>query len=237
MNQYSFIGNGNILIKAGITGKYGNRNFAAGEPIAYFTDVSVELVFSNEDKIASQGINNLTSDSKSEPSILRVQNVKTTSSLQSLLYKKQNNSTKHKTEVKKLTSSGGVMFLPLSTDDVLVQPLFIYDDSQSKMGGYTVSGENSILGLPNGTYTVFYSVDRSANSTFSLETPSMPNMSVEVSVEGNLNGQNGLVVMHLKNAKLLSRPTLNFNSANPFVDTLEFVIHKDKEAIEVNYYG
>lgn len=237
MNKYSFTGSGNILIKAGVAAKYGSRSFLVGEPIAYFTDVSIEVIFSNTDKIASQGISNLTSDSKAEPSILRVENVKTTESLQSLLYKKQVNNTKHKTEVKKLVSESGVMFLPLSTEDVLLQPIFIYDENQTRITGYNVAADNSILGLGDGKYTVFYSVDRVANSTYFLDTPTLPNMSLEVTVVGNLNGQHGEIVLHLNNAKLLSRPALDFNSNNPFVDALEFVLHKDKEPVEVNYYG
>lgn len=237
MNKYSFTGSGNILIKAGVAAKYGSRSFLVGEPIAYFTDVSVEVIFSNADKIANQGISNLTSDSKAEPSFLRVENVKTTESLQSLLYKKQVGNTKHKTEVKKLTSTSGIMFLPMSSEDVLLPQIFVYDSEQNRVTGYNIGVDNTITGLGDGVYTVFYSIDKIANSTYFLETPSLPNMSIEVTVIGNLNGKTGEVVLHLNNVKLLSRPTLDFDSNNPFVDVLEFVILKDKELVEVSYYG
>jgi hypothetical protein len=237
MNKYSFTGSGNILIRAAVAAKYGSRSFVVGEPIAYFTDVTIEVVFSNSDKIANQGISNLVSDSKAEPSILRVESVKTTESLQSLLYKKQTNNTKNKTEVKKIASSGGILYLPISSEDVLSTSLFIYDINQNKIETYTIGADNTILGLTNGTYTVFYSISKVSNSTFFLESPSLPIMALEVSVKGNLNGKTGEVVLHFNNTKLLSRPTFDFNAENPFVESLEFVIQKDKDLVEVNYYG
>jgi hypothetical protein len=95
-----------------------------------------------------------------------------------------------------------------------------------------------IVGLADGVYTVFYSVSRVANSTYSLETPILPNMSVEITAIGNLNGATGEVVLHIGSVKLLSRPQIDLTSDTPFIDTLEFAIFSNnKEALEVNYYG
>lgn len=237
MNRYSFSGKGNILIKAGASAAYGGKSYLANEPIAYFTDVIISLDFSNSDKIASRGIENLTSDSKSEPSILRVQNIKSSESLLSLLYKKQTNNTKNKTVIKSLSSEDGSLFIPIQSEETLNSEIFIYNSNKVLMSGYEVLEGGVISGLQNGQYTIFYSINSTANSTFSLETPNLPNMKIELSVIGNLNGQDGEVVLHLNSVKLLSRPTLNFADETPFVESLEFIVHKDKNPIEVNYYG
>lgn len=237
MNRYSFSGKGNILIKAGASAAYGGKSYLANEPIAYFTDVIISLDFSNSDKIASRGIENLTSDSKSEPSILRVQNIKSSESLLSLLYKKQTNNTKNKTVIKSLSSEDGSLFIPIQSEQTLNSEIFIYNSNKVLMSEYEVSEDGVVSGLPDGQYTIFYSINSIANSTFSLETPSLPNMKIELSVVGNLNGQGGEVVLHLNNVKMLSRPILDFIDESPFVETLEFVIQKDRSPVEVNYYG
>lgn len=237
MNRYSFNGKGNILIKAGVSAVYGGKSYLANEPIAYFTDVIISLDFSNSDKIASRGIENLTSDSKSEPSILRVQNIKSSESLLSLLYKKQTNNTKNKTVIKSLSSEDGSLFIPIQSEQTLNSEIFIYNSNKVLMSEYEVSEDGVVSGLPDGQYTIFYSINSIANSTFSLETPSLPNMKIELSVVGNLNGQGGEVVLHLNNVKMLSRPILDFVDESPFVETLEFVVQKDRSPVEVNYYG
>lgn len=238
MNRYSFTGKGKVLIKTVAAGRYGADIFEANEPIAYFTDILIDVVFNNTDKIARQGSANLLGDSKSEASIIRVSNIKTSESLQSLLYKKQNNKTKNKTIIKSLVSSGGILVLPLESDQVLTGDMFIYNQNQVKQTGYTVDTVNHLVnGLTNGTYIIFYSVNSTSNSTYSLETPTMSNMSLEIVVDGNLNSMTGELVMHLNKVQLLSRPTLDFNSNTPFADTLEFLILKNDEGVEVNYYG
>lgn len=237
MNRYSFTGKGNILIKAGAAGTYGGKQFAAHEPIAYFTDVLVDVAFSSIDKVSKQGIANLAADSKAEVSTVVVQNVKTSESLQTLLYKKQVNNTKDKTEVKNLTSTGGFLYLPISTGDVVNPEIFIYDSNKGRITSFTLGENGVILGLTDGAYTVFYSVSKIANSTYSLETPILPNMSLEITAKGNLNGISGEVVLHLGSVKLLNRPQIDLTSDTPFVDTLEFAIfNNNKEALEVNYY-
>lgn len=237
MNRYSFTGKGNILIKAGASGAYGGKQFAAHEPIAYFTDVIVDVAFSNVDKVSRQGTANLAADSKAEASTIVVQNIKTSESLQSLLYKKQTNNTKDKTEVKSLISTGGFLYLPINTGDVVNPEIFIYDSNKGRITSFTLAADGIILGLTDGTYTVFYSVSKLANSTYSLETPTLPNMSLEITAIGNLNGTTGEVVLHIGSVKLLSRPQIDLTNDLPFVDTLEFAIFSNKDGLEINYYG
>ena len=238
MNRYSFTGKGNILIKAGASATYGGKQFAANEPIAYFTDIMVDVAFSNIDKVSKQGIANLAADSKAEASTIFVRNIKTSESLQSLLYKKQTNNTKDKTEIKSLTSSGRSLYLPINMGDVVNPEIFIYDSNKGRITSFNLMANGEIVGLTDGTYTVFYSVSKIANSTYSLETPILPNMSVEITAIGNLNGVTGEVVLHIGSVKLLSRPQIDLTSDTPFVDTLEFAIFSNnKEALEVNYYG
>lgn len=237
MNRYSFSGKGNILIKATTAGSYGEKTFAANEPIAYFTDVLIDINFNNIEKTARSGAENLLSDSSSEPSYLRVQNIKVTESLQSLLYKKQINNTRHKTHIKLLQSSDGAMFLPIEIDENLNDYLFIYNSNKVKVTDYTVSDSGLISGLPDGGYTVFYSVETLAQSTYFLDAPIMPYLAAEISVIGNTNDENGEMIAHIHKLKINSTPSLDFNSDNPFVDSLDFVIIKDKDPIEVNYYA
>lgn len=237
MNRYSFSGKGNILLKAGSTGVYGSSSFSTGEPIAYFTDVNIDVIFSGIDKIARTGTSNLTADSKAEPSMLRISGIKSTDSLQSLLYKKKENQTKNKTIIKSLTSNLGSMYLPIQGDEVLVGDLFIYNNLKEKMTQYTLEPLGKIIGLPNGQYTVFYSINSESISTFSLETPQTPNMQAQIVIDGNVNGQTGQLVLNLNAIKLLTEPTMNFNIESPFVDNLEFVILNTKDPVEVNYYA
>lgn len=236
MNRYSFTGKGNILIKAGASGTYGGKQYSANEPIAYFTDVLVDVAFSSVDKVSRQGIANLAADSKAEASTVIVQNIKTSESLQSLLYKKQVNNTKDKTEVKSLVSTNGFLYLPINTGEVVNPEIFIYDVNKGRITSFTLSTDGIILGLTDGVYTVFYSVSKIANSTYSLETPILPNMSLEINAKGNLNGMSGEVVLHFGSVKLLSRPQIDLTSDTPFVDVLEFAIFSNKETLEVNYY-
>lgn len=239
MDRYSFTGIGNILIKARTAGNYNGIILLENEPMAYFKDVMIDIVFANKDAIAKQGINNLTVDSKSEPSFLRIQNIKTTESVQSLLYKKQENNKKYKTNIKRLESINSSLFLPIVTDEVLIGSLFIYSIiNKTLQTNYTID-ENTgeITGLDDGRYDVFYSVNKTASSTYILDTPILQNIAAEIQILGNLNGINGEAVLHISSMKLLSKPTLNFNNENPFVDTLEFAILNNKESIEINYYG
>lgn len=238
MNRYSFSGKGNVLIKANSQAKYGNQNFDAKEPIAYFTDVMISVSFANSEKIARSDIKNLAVESKSEPSILTIENIKTSESLLALLYKKEEEHRNNQTYVKKIISSAeGEIFLPIQSDEVLEPLIFIYDENKNRILDFILN-DSMIENLsPNTTYIVFYSVEKPAKSTYSLETPAMPYLSAEIHVLGNVNEKTGEVVLHLNTLQLLSRPTLDFNSDNPFVDTLEFVIIHSKEPVEVNYYG
>lgn len=237
MNRYSFSGKGNILIKAGTSGSYGGKVFDAGEPIAYFTDVMIDLAFNNLDKVSNQGIANLAVDSKSEPSLLRVQNIKVSESLQSLLYKKETNQTKNKTSISQIVSEDGLAFLPMTTGEVLSGEIFIYKLDKERITDFTFSPDGQISGLQNGTYLFFYSVNKTAVSTYFLQTPIMPYVSAQVTVIGNLNEKTGETVIHLDKLKLLSSPALDFNNENPFVESLEFAVINEKSVVEVNYYA
>lgn len=236
MDRYSFSGKGSILIKAGVPGEYGSEQYSANEPIAYFTDVLLNITFSNDDTIAKQGISNLVADSKAEGSVLSVQGIKVNESLQSLLYKKQTNNLKDKTEVVKLISSNGVLYLPIQSGEVLNEEIFIYDQNKNRILTFTIV-EDTIIGLEDGNYTIFYTVNKEATSTYFLETPRFPNVQAELTVQGNLNGQLGVINIHLGKLKLLSRPTLDFTSGAPFSENLEFAILYDKNSIEINYYA
>lgn len=237
MNRYSFSGKGNILIKATVAAEYGGKSFDANEPIAYFTDVMVDVNFNSLDKIAKTGTSNLLSESSSEPSILRVSNIKVSDSLQSLLYKKQVVNGNYKTNIKLLNSSEGALFLPIENDECLSSELFIYNSNKVRVTNFTLEEEGLISGLADGTYTIFYKVMCPPSSTYSLETPKIPYVSAEVHVLGNLNGSTGEVVMHLKQLSLLSRPILDFNNDTPFVDSLDFLIISSIGATEINYYA
>lgn len=237
MNRYSFTGKGSILLRAVVSGKYGDKNYDIGEPIAYFTDAEVSINFAYQEKIPRVSIENLTVAAKSSPSFLTISNIKITDSVQSLLYKKQENKTKNQTIVKNLTSSGGLLFLPLESDEEIIGQIFIYDVFKERVTTYTFSGSNnSITGLQDGRYTIFYSISKVSAATFFLDTPTLPYLSAEIEVVGNLKGSTGSAVIHLNKVALLTRPTLDFNTETPFVDTLEFAILSDKEA-EVNYYA
>lgn len=237
MERFSFSGKGNILIKAAVAGKYGNEVYEANEPIAYFTNTQINLNFAYLEKVPRVAIDNLAVAPKSSASYLTVSNIKITDSLQSLLYKKQSNKKKNHTLVKKIDSEGGVLYLPLVSGEQLVGNLFVYNSNKEKETGYTVDTDNNTInGLSDGTYTVFYSIDKASAATFFLEAPTLPNIAAEIEVDGNLNGVTGKAVIHLNKLALLTRPSLDFTTENPFVDVLEFAVLNDKEA-EVNYYG
>lgn len=237
MNRYSFTGKGSILIKAGVAAKYGSKSFDAGEPIAYFTNININLSFDNADKIASKGTKNLAVNSVSNPSLLSITGIKSTESLQSLLYKKKEDVNNYKTEIFKAESINGEIFIPIQNGETLNNNIFVYADEKTKVTTFNLDLiDNKITGLDEGLFTVFYSVNKEANSTYSLETPTMPNLAAEITVIGNLNGRTGKVVLHLNSLQILSRPALDFTSETPFVDVLEFaILHKD--AVEVVYYG
>ena len=238
MDRYSFTGKGRVLIKAAITAPYGGVDYIANEPIAYFSDVMVTINFANTEKIARTGTDNFLADSKSSASVLRIENINTNDSLQSLLYKRQESNSKARTIVKAITSAGGIAYLPILTGQTLTGTLFIYlEGSKERQTGFVVDEFGKITGLDDGRYKVFYNLDSVARSTFHLENPSLPNLAAEIYIDGNLNGVTGEAVIHLAKLSLLSRPTLDFTSDNPFVDSLEFLILKDKEIPEVNYYG
>ena len=239
MDRYSFFGKGSILIKALSPGSYGDTVREANEPIAYFTEVLISISFSNVEKVAKTGVENLLGDSKAAPALLRVQGIKTNESLQSLLYKKQSNTSKVRTIIKDVVATGGTVYLPISEGQTLLPEIFIYKKlTKEKDVGYSVDLNTGIItGLSNETHTVFYKLDSNAYATYQLENPNIPNLSVEVFIDGNLNEKTGSAVLHLDKVKLLSKPSLDFTSKDPFIDSLEFAILSDKSAAEVNYYG
>lgn len=237
MERYSFSGKGNILIKAKVAGKYGTNTYLENEPIAYFTNVFVNLNFQYIEKSPNVAIENLAVSPKSSPSYLRVSNIKISETLQTLLYKKKTNQKKNRTFTKRLESLDGSLFLPIESDQTLVGDLFVYDAAKVRVDTYTLNNETAeINGLEDGFYTVFYSINQNATSVYSLEAPNFPNMAVEIEVVGNLNGATGAAILQIDNVKLLTRPSLDMESETPFVDDLDFAILKDGFA-EVQYYA
>lgn len=237
MERYSFSGKGNIIIKAATAGRYGNLPYEVNEPIAYFTNVFVSLNFQYLEKMPRQGIDNLVVSAKSSPSFLQVSNIKLSESLQSLLYKKKVFQNKKRTYVKSLVSESSSLFLPIQSGETVLTEIFIYNSHKIKQKDYVLnSSTGEITGLADGTYTVFYIVNKSADAIYLLEAPQFPYLAVEIQVEGNLNGSTGEAVIHLDKVQLLTRPTLDMASETPFVDSLDFAIMGDSVA-EVNYYG
>lgn len=237
MDRYSFSGNGNILIRAGAAGSYNSIQYEAAEPIAYFTDVLININFAYLEKTPKSGVDLYAVSSKSSPSYLTVANIKTSESLQSLLYKKQLTKKKDQTMVENLSSEGGVLYLNISPLETLLSKIFIFDSNKVKMTGYAVDTiNNTITGLADGVYKVFYSISKTSAATYFLDAPRLPNIAAEIHVKGNLDGTTGDMVLHLNALQLLTRPSLDFTSQTPFVDTLEFAVLSDKEA-EVNYYA
>ena len=239
MNRYSFTGKGNILLRAATNGKYGSKNYEQGEPIAYFTDVNLALDFSVIEKVPKTGTSNLLGSSDYKPSALYVTSIKTSDSLLSLVYKKQENETKQKTIIKNLESLDGVLYLPVLLDEEVLNDIFIYSTDKQRITTFTFNNtDKSILGLPNGKYTIFYKIRKVAKNTFALVSNNMPNMSAELQILGNINGKTGDAVIHLNKIKLMVSPSMDFNSNEPFTDTLEFGILDDAgSVVEVNYYG
>lgn len=239
MDRYSFTGKGNILIRANTSGTYGGKNYDTNEPIAYFTDVLVSLNFFNTNKTARQGTSTLAVDSKSEPSLLRVDNIKINESLQSLLYKKNTDSIiKNRTRIERVESLDGVLALSVTTQEELLNEIFIYDANKVRQLDYVLNNEDNIIeGLVDGFYTVFYMVQEAPYATFFLENNTIPYVAAEISLVGNLNGDDADIVLRLNKLSLLSQPTLDFNSESPFAETLEFAVISDsKNPAEVNYY-
>lgn len=238
MDRYSFSGKGEVLLKAGVAGTYGGKIYAANEPIAYFKDVLVSINFSNIEKVARRGTSNYLANSESEASFLNLRNIKSTESLQSLLYRKRSNKTDNRTLVKNLESIDGILYLPIQSTETLTDYIFVFDAASNKVTTYTFDKtQGTVAGLSNGFYTIFYQVDTNSTATFELMAPTMANMKAEITVEGNLNGTSGLVVIHLNKINLLTRPELDFTSKEPFVDTLDFSILSEDNSTEVNYYG
>lgn len=237
MERYSFSGKGNIIIKAAVTTRYNGVPYEVGEPIAYFTNVFVNLNFQYIEKTPRVAIDNLVVDSKSSPSYLQVTNIKINESLQSLLYKKQTHQKKQRTYVKSLISEDSSLFLPILSGETVLNQIFIYTLNKTRITTFTLNNATGeITGLDDGTYTIFYSVDKDADSVYSLEAPQFPYMAIELHIDGNLNGLTGQAVLHLNKVQLLTRPTLSMNSETPFVDDLDFAVLQGSLA-EVNYYG
>ena len=235
MERYSFSGKGNIIIKAKNEGKYGGKQYLANEPIAYFTNVFVNLNFQYIEKTPRVAIENLAVDPKSSPSYLRVSNIKVNESLQTLLYKKIQDQKKNRTKVERLESVDGSLLLSVQTGQTVNNELFIYDMNKNLITEYEKDADE-ITGLADGFYTIFYSINENASSIYSLDAPNYPNMTVEIEVLGNLNGVTGAAILHIDNVKLLTRPSLDMQSENPFVDDLDFAILSGAAA-EVQYYG
>lgn len=239
MNRYSFIGKGDVLLRAGTDALYGSRQCKQGEPIGYFSDVFVSLDFSIIEKIAKSGTSNLLGSSDYKPSAFVISGIKTSDTFLDLVYKAKKGESKLRTIIKKLNSSGGVLYLPLNLNDELLNDIFVYTSTtKERVQDFTVDySNNTINGLVDGQYTIFYKIKREANMTYSLISNNIPVMSIEVNVRGNINGKDGELVLHLNKTKLLVNPNLNLNNDNPFVDSLEFgVLDENKEIVEVSYY-
>lgn len=240
MERYSFSGKGNILIKAGVAGKYGEKTYAANEPIAFFTEVFVNLNFQFLEKTPRVAIDNLAVAAKSSLSYVQVTNIKVSESLQSLLYKKKTQQTKSRTLVKNFISEGTTIFLPIGSEETITNNIFIYSSlNKDRVTEFILensTGEITNLPYADTQYTIFYEISETAVSTYSLEAPNFPHIALEIQVDGNLNGKTGQAVIHLDKVSLLTRPSLDMNSETPFIDDLEFAVLAGSSA-EVNYYG
>lgn len=239
MNRYGFSGKGNILIKAGTSGKFGVKTLEEGEPIAFLTDVDLALDFIVEEKVSNSSINNYLANYETKASVLRVNNVKITDSLLSILYKAQQKEYKYKTESANLYSNNGILFLPLNDNQELDSNyIYVFNNKKEKIEIFNFDPINkSISGLENGQYKVFYKVKYTNISSFSLKYEGAPNMSLEVQIIGNINNSTGYSIIEFKRVKLATTPAMDFSAENPFVENLEFIVLDEKEGVEVNYLG
>ena len=238
MNRYSFTGKGEILIKASITGKYGNKNYLKDEPIAYFTDVDIAVNFNTQGRIANAGIKNYVANSETEAAVVLVDNVRITDSLKSLLYKKQESLVRQITFSKTLESVNKEIYLPISNSEVLADYLFIYNNKKERIETHSFDKNSGLIVVQeDGTYTIFYKIEKESSGTYNLSNPSLPVLSLEIHLTGNLNGITGKAVMTFEKTKLITEPVMDFTSDQPFVSNLEFVILDNKVEPEVNYYA
>lgn len=238
MSRYSFSGTGNIILKATTEGKYGNKKYLKNEPIAYFTEVGIDVSFSSVESVARAGVKNLAANSESSPSILNIDGVAVNETLQSLLYKKQTNLNRLKTEVKSISSLFNEAYLPITNSQELQDDVFVYDKDKNIITNLTIDLQTGLItGLPDGSYTVFYKVKEDAKASYYLSENNMPYLAAEIQISGNIGGKNGVAIVYLDKLKLLSDPELNFLAEDPFVSSLRLAIMTKYDEVEINYYG
>ena len=240
-NQFSFAGKGSALIRVNDVGTINGVNYIPHEPLAYFTDVMIDVSFSDINKVAKAGTTNLTGSSTSEASYLRITNVKTTESILSLIYSKKVSNFKNISNIYKIESKDGYAYLPVAANETLSDLIFIHTiDKHIRKDDFTFDKTTgTITGLADGIYVISYEIIKEAIATYSLKSPKIQYLSVEISAVGNTNGKNGIFNLHLNRVQLVSVPTIDLNSSEPFTQNLEFVILSDKNDVsdEVNYYG
>ena len=236
MNRYGFSGKGNILIKAAVDGKYGVTYYAAEEPISYFTDVDIALAFESTSQVANSGVSKQIANIETKASTVRVSGVKITDSMLSMLYKKTQKTNIEKTEMLSILSQSGVAFLPFD-ENVNLNPnyIFVYKNKQRITDFVFDATGKKITGLEDGRYLVFIKKIIPQITSYTLENHGSPNLILEISMKGNINGVGAESIINFKRVKLITTPTLDFASDNPFVEELEFVVLNEKDSVEVYY--
>lgn len=235
MSRYSFTGSGDILLRATVDGKYNGVEYKANQPILYLTGVNISLLFSSADKVARAGVKNLTGAVEAAAATLSVSGIKTSEGLQSLLYRKEKHKTGDLTEVRSVDSKDGEAMLPINISDTVSPEIFVFKKG-ILIEGYTFDG-NTIFGLEDGTYTIFYKKEMVSEETYYFKDYSMPYCAAEIQIVGNVKGKTGRAVVKLDKMMLLTEPSLDFVGDDPFVDSLDFAIMSKYDQVEIHYYG
>lgn len=224
--KYSFTGKGTVLLRANTAGRYGSKTYAENEPIALMSEVDISVDFSSTNAIATKGTSNLMGSSKSAASFITVGSIPITDVLLSLVYNKQDNLTHKITIAGSAQSNNGVAYITHS-EVPLEDSLFVYDENRVRAMPFYDVDNHALNGLPDGRYSYFYETEVAATE-FDLKVKHRPYMSVEAKIQGNLNGKDGVLIFKAPSVNLITTPSIDTGSNNPFVQLLEFGILKEE---------
>lgn len=214
INQNSLIEIGskaNVVIRFKTKTKINGKEYEANEPFLILKEVDAWVSYANIDKVEEVGVKKITAHSSIKPTSVSIMGAPFTRKLCSLLSTFISTGSAYSyTKMKTLTSFEGVIYLPEEIDTN--KPIFVYDGEYNKIPFVYNQESNSISSsefIDSNDYLISFSPVMIGTS-FSLNKPDLPYMTLEIQGVGNIDKRTKNVVLFFDKVSLNSIMEFNF---------------------------
>jgi len=216
----SFIGNGEVFVKAPNAMKINGVNYQKDEVVCYFHNAEFAIGFAIDLTKSNNSTNILLSHNTKNAQQVQIKVAGLKTGVWRLIGKEIDASNAAKPAAKKIISdSNGEAFLPASG---AVTTLAISNfETMQKESGFTFTSEGHITGLPaDEVFIAMYSEILDLKIAHKITTDSIPYLSLEFVQEN----QDGTVLIKIPKVSLSTSPDFTFNSETMVSIPINFII-------------